>query len=175
MATNSHSWWPTCQLQCHSKNSCGDIWPPAYLLSSSCFCWQQPKVSIRSPANACLYELWIWQSNPLCNLHCNRAFKGGIWHIFVAAVYIKLNVGESWVITALRKISHHWPALYYFWWSHPWIEAIFLSIKTWEIELITFAMDESPMTTLINLQHTTAPQWERRCTQKPSWREKADV
>ena len=111
MANNFHFRWSTCPLPCNSDISLGDIWPPANLLSSCCSCWQQDKATGGSPVKANLYELGISPSNPLCNLHRNRAF-------FLAAVDIELNVGESRDITALRRTSHHWPASYYSWRSH---------------------------------------------------------
>ena len=95
-----------------------NIWPPAYLLSSRCFGRQQPKGTGESPAKASLYELGIWLSNPPCNLHHNRMFKDEIRRIFVAAVDIELNVGESRDIATLRGTGHQWPDSYYSCWGH---------------------------------------------------------
>ena len=60
--------------------------------------------------------------NPLCKLHRNRSLEGGIRRIFVAAVDIELNAGESREIIMLRRMSDHWPASYYSCRSEPPID-----------------------------------------------------
>ena len=71
------------------------------------------------PVKASLCKLGISPSSPTCNLHHNSAFKGGKRRIFMSAVDIDLNAEESREITALRRTSHHWPALCYSCRSHP--------------------------------------------------------
>ena len=87
----------------------------------------------------------------------------------VAAVDVKLNVGESREITTLRRAGHHH--------TTP-VEDILAganlpSIKTQSIQLSTISMEKSLRTTLTNPQHKTMTQRERLRTKKPSWREKA--
>ena len=55
----------------------------------------------------------------MCSLCCDRVFKDGIKRIFVAAVDIGLNVGESREFTSLRGMGHHWPASCCTCQSHP--------------------------------------------------------
>ena len=62
---------------------------------------------------------WGYDRQTLCYRHRYRALKGGVQHIFVAAVDIELNTGESRSITTLRRIGHHWPASYYSCRGHP--------------------------------------------------------
>ena len=148
------------------KISCGDILPPAHLLSSCCSWWQQPKATDWSPAIANLYELGIWSSNPLCNLCCDRAFNDGIQHIFVAALDIKLNGGESREVTTLHGtgLLHTTPVKVVL------VDVNLTSIKTMVIQLSMIAIEKIQTTTVPSLRHTPATQRAQQRPQKPSWR-----